>query len=145
MHLLQIHPRFGSEYQGLTHCEIGDSHGNLIAQLGELARAVPSHVDDVLAQRLQDRQTVGEHCCVSAHHNGERPGDGPAFPTAHRRVEEVNPLRPRHLGDLTGHAGRDGAHVDDDPTCPHPCQYPSVAQNYLAHIRGIGHHGDHHL
>ena len=111
-HLRGVHARALREHERLGDGLDRRRHDQLVARLRDLARAARTDVHDVLPHRLQDRHRARERPVGAAHHDGERPVDGPALPAGDRRVEHLDVARGQLLGDRARRPGIDRAHVD---------------------------------
>ena len=114
----------------------------LIAQLGQLSRPAGTHMGDIGAHCLKERQAARKNLLLAPDHDRQRPGDRPALSAAHRRVEQIPALGLDRLGNLAG-GGRWRWCSCRSPLYPaagRPGRRP--AQDDLAHVGRVGDNAD---
>src|SRR5204863_8598973 len=90
-------------------------------------------MEDVRADRLEDRLDLGEELGRRPDHDRDRAGIRPVRAAAHRRIDHLHTLFGEPCRHLAGLAGITRRHVGPDLPRPQYLGDPALAEPYIAH------------
>src|SRR5579859_626277 len=143
--LLRIEAELLGERERLRDGGHGDAEDHVVADLGRLARARPTTMDDGLAHLRQIGAGLFHRGIRPADHEGERAGSGPAGAARYRRVDHGEATVARRRPDRTGGIDVDGRAVDQQRTGLGRGEDALRVEVGAAHMRAGRQHGDDHL
>ena len=113
------------------------ARGQVVDQLRDQAQADRAAMGAALgvAHRVERRPCVAQRLRVAAAHDRQRPRRGAGRPPAHGAIEIGDAAGGAGGGELAGHGGGDGAHLDQGRGRRAGAEHPG---DHLAHVLGVG-------
>ncbi len=140
--LLAVEAELVGQDEGFGDAEHGDGQHHVVADLGGLAGAGGTGVDDVAAHALQDGLRGLEGGFGAAAHEGQRAGDGTAGAAGDGGVQHHETLAGGGLGDFLGGGDVDGGGIDQDGAGVQPVEDAAGAEIDGVHVAAGRQHGD---
>ena len=131
--------------EGLAHAGQGPGDGDLVGQLGVLARAGGAHVDDNPAHGLEEGEAGVKVGPVAAYQDGQSARLCAGVAAGDRRVQRPQAPGLARLPDAPGQGGGAGGHVHDEGTGAGAGDDSAAAKVDLLHVPGVAHDGEHRL